>query len=75
MHGAAHREHDRREADRKHGIYEDTVVEEDTGLEMDNFQDLQLGSITPLVCLGGSLSSPYPHLTAFLQDMDRIVVL
>ncbi|KAF9787770.1 caspase domain-containing protein [Thelephora terrestris] len=48
MHGAAHREHDRREADRKHGIYEDTVVKEDTGLEMDNFQDLQLGSITPL---------------------------
>jgi hypothetical protein len=75
MHGAALREHDRRGADRKHGIYEDTVAKEDTGLEMDNFQDLQLGSITPLVCLGGNLPPPYPHLTAFLQDMDRIFVL
>ena len=42
--------------------------------EMDNFQDLQLGSLTPLVSLENDLPSPLSDLNAFRQDMDRIFV-
>ncbi|KAF9787772.1 caspase domain-containing protein [Thelephora terrestris] len=39
---------DRREADRKNPSFKNAVAPEEDKGEMDNFQDLQLGSITPL---------------------------
>lgn len=58
MHSAVQREsRARRKAEGKITDSEDTDPEEDKG-EMDNFQDLQLGSITPVVRLGDNSSSP-----------------
>ena len=49
MHGRVQEERRARRKVEGHTDSEDAEPEEDLG-EMDNFQDLQLGSITPLVC-------------------------
>ena len=49
MHGRVREERRARRKGEGHTDSEDTEPEENKG-EMDNFQDLQLGSITPLVC-------------------------
>ena len=58
MHGAARAKHLRRK-DEKITDSEGSAEEEDKG-EMDNFQDLQLGSITPLVRHGDNVASTSP---------------
>ena len=49
MHGRVQEARRARRKDEGHTDSEDAEPEENQG-EMDNFQDLQLGSITPLVC-------------------------
>lgn len=49
MHDAERERHARRKADGKNTDSEDTEPEEECRGEMNNFQDLQLGSITPVV--------------------------
>jgi hypothetical protein len=66
---------DRREADRKNPSFKNAVAPEEDKGEMDNFQDLQLGSITPLVRPEHNLLSPFSDLAALRQDMDRIFML
>jgi hypothetical protein len=62
MHDADKRERRaRRKADRKAADSEDTETEEEPQDEMDGFQDIQLGSITPVVC--GKDRSPSLSLT------------
>jgi hypothetical protein len=43
--------------------------------EMDDFQDLQLGSTTPVVRCDSRFTPNSSHLTIFLQDMDRPFML
>ena len=50
MHGRVLEEHRARRRGEGHTDSDDTEPEEDRKGEMDNFQDLQLGSITPVVC-------------------------
>ena len=75
MHGRVQKERrDRRKGDEKKTDSEDTEPEEEFKGEMDNFQDLQLGSRTPVV--RREVNSPRPLLTtSFLQDMNRPFVL
>lgn len=49
MHGRVQEESRARRKGEGHTDSEDTEPEQDRKGEMDNFQDLQLGSITPLV--------------------------
>ena len=71
MHGQVQREsRARRKGDGKKTDSEDTESEEEPKGEMDNFQDLQLGSRMPVVRHEVDSLRP-PSLTTFLQDMDR----
>ena len=63
----------RRKSDWKEA--EDTETEEELKDEMNHFQDLQLGSTTPVVRHEAFNSSWPLHLTIFLQDMDQPFVL
>ena len=74
MHGRVWEVRRARRRGEVHTDSEDTEPEEDNKGEMDNFQDLQLGSITPVVCHKVGLPCP-SHLTTILQDMDRPFVL
>ena len=61
MHDSAKREsRARRKAGANITDSEDTEVEEKPKHEMDNFQDLQLGSITPVVRRKDNSTSPSP---------------
>ena len=60
MHAARRESHARRKADGNITDSEDTEVEEKPKHEMDNFQDLQLGSITPVVRRKDNSSSLSP---------------
>ena len=74
MHGRVQEESRARRRGEAHTDSEETDPEQDRKGEMDNFQDLQLGSITPLV--RHQVGSPlHSYLTAILQDMDRPFVL
>ena len=64
----------RRIADGRNVNPEDGELEEGSKGEMDNFQDLQLGSLSPVVRCGRFALTFY-WLTALLQDMDRLFVL
>ena len=55
----------RRRANRGHTDSDNTDPEEDGG-EMDNFQNLQLGSLSPVVRLKHNLTHHFPRLTAFV---------
>jgi len=65
----------RRKGDGKEADSEDTESEEEPEGEMNDFQDLQLESTTPVVCHEAFKSFWPPHLTIFLQDMDQPFVL
>ena len=70
MHGRVREERRARRTGEGRADSEDTELEENK----DNFRDLQLGSITPLVC--HKVGLPWPsHLTTILQDMNRPFVL
>jgi ribosome assembly protein YihI (activator of Der GTPase) len=60
MHAVRRESHARRKADGNVTGSEDTEVEERSKGEMDNFQDLQLGSMTPVVCHKDNSPSPSP---------------
>lgn len=75
MHDAVKKERrERRKAEGMNTDSEDTDPEEGPKGEMNNFQDLQLGSITPLVCFEDNSPRPY-HLTDSRQDMNRLFTL
>jgi len=76
MHGHVQRESCARgKGDGKEADSVDTELEKEPKGEMNNFQDLQLGSTTPIVRHEAFNSSWSPHLTNFLQDMDQPFVL
>ena len=76
MHGGVQRERrSRRKGYREEADPEDTEPEEEPKDEMNNFQDLLLGSTTPVVRHEAFNSSWPPHLTTSLQDMDQPFVL
>lgn len=62
-----------REMRRTRGV-DDAESEDDDEGEMDNFQELQLGSLAPLVCLG-EFDVIFLSSNRFLQDMRRIFEL
>ena len=74
MHGRVQKERRARRKGDKQADSEDTEPEEEFKGEMDNFQDLQLGSTTSVV--RREVDSPRPLLTAtFLQDMNQRFIL
>ena len=73
MHGDVRWVHRARRKAGKNVGPEDSEPEEESDGEMEHFQDLQLGSITPVVRHGYN-SLRLSH-RASLQDMDRLFVL
>ena len=72
MHGQVQKERRaRRKGDGNKTDSEDTEPEEEFKGEMNNFQDLQLGSTMPVVRHEAFNPPRPPHLTTFLQDMNR----
>jgi len=75
MHRRVKERRARRIADRKNADREDAEPEEGSKGEMDNFQDLQLGSLSPVVRCRRQFALTFYRLTALLQDMERTFVL
>ena len=73
MHDAVKREKRARKAEGMNTDSDTTDPGEEIEGEMNNFQDIQLGSMTPLVRRGGDWPWSY-HLTVFRQDMNRLFV-
>lgn len=71
MHEVKKRRSARPQAEGTSAGSEDIDSEEEPEGEMNSFQDLQLGSMAPLVRREDDSSWP-SHLTAFRQDMSRL---
>jgi len=75
MYGRVQRERRaRRKGDGNKTDSEDTEPEEESKGEINNSQDLQLGSTMPVVRHEAFNLPRPPHLTNFLQDMDQSFV-
>lgn len=57
-------------AGKKRAFSDDTELESKG--EMDNFQDLMLGSMMPVVRHEGRFVLTFSHLTTPLQDMNKL---